>query len=161
RYILVKVDNFIVAVVNNVNYTKNRNIEEELKRVSVRDPKNFLTFKNFPHTNGTPFASGDVFYFQFDGFMKTEGVIAEMKKVGKKPANIWALPGVAEKESLIHRTGEGLVFLATTGFFKDKPHTVCLSTPFGQPLTTPLEIKPEPYEGVWGNDYIFAAVNAQ
>ncbi|MFA5935146.1 MAG: hypothetical protein WC827_04665 [Candidatus Paceibacterota bacterium] len=100
--ITTKVISYIVAVFTAM-VDETVSVEDAVKTGKFDWSNDNITSANFPKITGGQKADKEVTIFHFNKTMTSEAVIAEMDKAGYKPANIWALIGLAVKEPDLQR----------------------------------------------------------
>jgi hypothetical protein len=101
--VITKVISYIVATFI-ITVDETVSVEDAVKTGKFDWSDDDITSTNFPKiTNGQKWDDKEVTIFHFNKTMTLEAVIAEMDKAGYKPANIWALIGLAVKEPDLQR----------------------------------------------------------
>jgi hypothetical protein len=100
--LVAEVINYIVALFTfTVDETKT--VEELVKAGNFDCSNEYITSENFPQKENGQKKEKEIAIFHFGKNMSSDNVIAEMDKVGYKPATIWDLISLAIKEPDLQR----------------------------------------------------------
>jgi len=100
--VVTKVINFITHTFT-VLVNETLSVEKAVKEGKFDWVNDDIVSDNFPKLKDGKKSEKDVVLFHFNKDMSSEAVIAEMDKVGYKPASIWDLLGLAVKEPNLQR----------------------------------------------------------
>jgi hypothetical protein len=95
---MIKNNELISDVFTTVPVDETRTVEDELKEIAFDWVNNDITSINFPvHEDGKS-SEKEIFLFNFERKILGAEVIAEMDKAGYRPATVWELIGLVQKE---------------------------------------------------------------